>query len=72
MSEEVIDRVDELVRKNNVKYKGKQMFIQMSKAKKLIGRHSSNIKNRPRKIYSETMPHTLNKAIKKQFKNQNK
>lgn len=72
MSEEVIDRVDELIRKNNMKYKGKHMFIQMSKAKKPISRHSNNTKNSPKKISSEIMPVMSSKAIKKQFKNPNK
>ena len=38
MSEEVIERVDELVRKNNIKYKGKGCMMKMSKAKKHTSR----------------------------------
>jgi hypothetical protein len=36
--EEAIDRVDQLVRKNNAKYKGNRGLIQMSKAKRLTNR----------------------------------
>lgn len=45
MSEEVINRVDELVRKNNIKYKGNDGIRQISKAKKLTSWLSKNMKS---------------------------
>ena len=36
--EETIDRVDQLIRKNNAKYKGNVRYMQMSRAKRLTNR----------------------------------
>lgn len=38
MSEEVIDRVDQMIRKNNIKYKGNSLLSKTSKARRRMSR----------------------------------
>ena len=55
MSEEVINRVDEMVRKNNIKYKGKSLTTQIKKSRKLTSRPSSSMKSITRKNWLSSM-----------------
>lgn len=68
MTEDVIDRVDELVRKNNIKYKGNKQLIQIKKIRKPMNRHLNNMKSIIKNSQQNSMLLLLKKETEKPFR----
>ncbi len=56
MTEDVIERVDDLIRKNIIKYQGIYHLTKIRKAKKNIKRLSRNIKDKHKNLLLKIMP----------------
>ena len=72
MSEEAILRVDELVRQNNIKYKGIFPIIKTNKTKKPMNLLSRSTKKSIRKNLQNTMLQLWRKETEEQYKRQSK